>query len=61
MYINYHADYGDDANATKKSKKDDKSQEEKKKNIKALIEKIPTDKDALFEYQVDWDKVDSVS
>ncbi len=54
----WRIDYGDEA--SKKAKKDDKSQEEKKKNIKALIEKIPTDKDALFDYQVDWDKVDTV-
>lgn len=33
--------------------------EDKKKHIKSLIEKIPTEKSALFEYVVDWDLVDN--
>lgn len=52
------ADFGDEAN--KKARKEDKNPEEKKQNIKALIDKIPTDKDALFEYEIDWEMVDSV-
>lgn len=36
-----------------------KSSEEKRRHIKSLIEKIPTDKNALFEYKVDWDMVDN--
>lgn len=36
-----------------------KSQEEKKKHIKSLIEKIPTEKDALFAYQLDWSAIDN--
>ncbi len=35
------------------------SSEDKRKHIKNLIEKIPTDKNALFEYKVDWDMVDA--
>lgn len=35
------------------------SSEEKRKHIKSLIEKIPTDKTALFEYPIDWDLVDN--
>lgn len=35
------------------------SAEEKKKHIKNLIEKIPTQKEELFQYQVDWTIVDS--
>ena len=34
------------------------SSDEKRKHIKTLIDKIPTDKNALFEYAVDWDMVD---
>lgn len=37
-----------------------KSQEEKRKNIKSLIEKIPTEKDALFTYHLDWSAIDNV-
>ncbi len=35
--------------------------EEKRKTIKNLIEKIPTAKDELFNYNVDWNIVDEVS
>lgn len=35
--------------------------EEKRKNIKNLIEKIPTAKDELFEYSIDRSLVDNVS
>ncbi len=35
------------------------SVDDKKKHIKSLIEKIPTDKTALFEYSIDWDLVDN--
>lgn len=37
------------------------SADEKKKHIKSLIEKIPTQKAELFSYPVDWSIVDSVS
>ena len=43
----------------KKSEESIKSQEEKKKHIKSLIEKIPTEKDALFAYQLDWSAIDN--
>ena len=35
--------------------------EEKRKCIKNLIERIPTAKDELFAYPLDWSMVDSVS
>lgn len=47
---------------TKINKEDStKSQEEKRKHIKLLIDKIPTDKTALFGYQLDWAVIDNVS
>jgi RNA-binding protein 25 len=52
------ADYGEEG---KKPRKDEKSQEDKKKHIKSLIDRIPTDKEALFEFVIDWDMVDNVS
>jgi hypothetical protein len=42
-----------------KKKKDDKIPEDKKKHIKSLIEKIPTDKAALFAHEIDWDMLDN--
>lgn len=36
------------------------SQEEKRKHIKNLIDKIPTEKDKLFAYNIDWSIVDNV-
>ncbi len=36
-----------------------KEAEDKKKHIKNLIDKIPTEKTALFEYNIDWDMVDN--
>jgi len=36
------------------------SAEEKRKCIKNLIERIPTGKDELFAYELDWSMVDSV-
>jgi len=44
-------------NDSKKSGK--ASSEDKRKHIKSLIDKIPTDKSALFEYNIDWDLVDN--
>jgi len=41
------------------TKKQKSSDEDKRKHIKSLIEKIPTDKAALFEYRIDWDFVDN--
>lgn len=60
------ADYGDDKKkkeeASKAGKEETtKSQEEKRKHIKSLIDKIPTDKNALFGYQLDWAVIDNVS
>lgn len=60
-------DYGDEKkkkteDATKSGKEEStKSQEEKRKHIKSLIDKIPTDKNALFGYQLDWAVIDNVS
>lgn len=46
--------------AAKEEKKEvTKSADDKRKHIKSLIEKIPTDKGALFAYSVDWDLVDN--
>ena len=52
------ADYGDEFG---KKEKDPKNSEEKRKNIKSLIEKIPTDKASLFAHPVEWSLVDNVS
>ncbi|CAG2115395.1 unnamed protein product, partial [Medioppia subpectinata] len=35
------------------------SSEEKRKQIKALIEKIPTSKEELFKYEIEWSLVDN--
>lgn len=50
-------DYGDEL---AKKEKEPKNTEEKRKNIKSLIEKIPTDKASLFAHPVEWSLVDSV-
>jgi len=50
-------DYGDEL---AKKEKDPKNSEEKRKNIKSLIEKIPTDKASLFAHPVEWSLVDNV-
>lgn len=51
-------DYGDEL---AKKEKEPKNTEEKKKNIKSLIEKIPTDKASLFAHPIEWDLVDNVT
>ena len=50
-------DYGDELS---KKEKEPKNTEEKRKNIKSLIEKIPTDKASLFAHPVEWSLVDNV-
>ena len=40
-------------------KKSKESSEDKRRHIKSLIDKIPTAKNALFEYKVEWDLVDN--
>lgn len=60
-------DYNEDKKSNKKDKENNerkseeslKSQEEKRKHIKSLIEKIPTEKNALFAYQLDWSIIDN--
>ncbi|KAH0540393.1 RNA-binding protein 25 [Cotesia glomerata] len=59
-------DYGDEKkkkggdDSSKGGKEEStKSQEEKRKHIKSLIDKIPTDKNALFGYQLDWAVIDN--
>ena len=37
------------------------SQEEKRRQIKTLIDKIPTSKNELFSYNIEWDLLDNVS
>jgi len=53
-------DFGEDPNKKLKKDENSKNPEEKKKHIKALIDKIPTEKDALFAYEIDWEMVDTV-
>lgn len=42
-----------------KKEEESKAVEEKKKNIRQLIERIPTDKDDLFSFHLDWTVVDN--
>ncbi|KAK9881568.1 hypothetical protein WA026_016442 [Henosepilachna vigintioctopunctata] len=46
-------------NGDKKLDESQKSQEEKRKHIKTLIENIPTEKNALFAHKLDWAAIDS--
>ncbi|CAG9767816.1 unnamed protein product [Ceutorhynchus assimilis] len=52
-------DYNEDKNVKKDKLDESKSQEEKRKHIKTLISKIPTEKVDLFEYKLDWSQLDS--
>ncbi|XP_059484170.1 RNA-binding protein 25-like isoform X2 [Neocloeon triangulifer] len=55
-------DYGEEKVLKKKDAEAGNSkatQEEKRKHIKSLIDKIPTDKEALFAFSIDWGAVDS--
>lgn len=51
-----------DGKTDENSKKDDaaKSQEEKRRHIKSIIDKIPTGKNDLFSYKLDWNEIDNV-
>ncbi|XP_037049095.1 RNA-binding protein 25 isoform X2 [Bradysia coprophila] len=51
-----------DGKPDENSKKDDaaKSQEEKRRHIKSIIDKIPTGKNDLFSYKLDWNEIDNV-
>lgn len=61
------ADGGDPASASgggggsgKSSSRDQvKSQEEKRRHIKSIIDKIPTEKADLFNYPLDWNEIDA--
>lgn len=57
----HRVDYNDDKKVKDSKTDTPKSQEEKRKHIKTLIDKIPTDKSSLFKYELDWASVDSVS
>ncbi len=46
-------------NIKKEKEKESSGADDKRKHIKSLIEKIPTDKTALFAYSIDWDLVDN--
>ncbi|GLV45567.1 uncharacterized protein CBL_02587 [Carabus blaptoides fortunei] len=46
-------------NEKKTTEESAKSQEEKRKHIKTLIDKIPTEKNALFAFQLDWAAIDN--
>lgn len=62
FFLDYNEDKKtkkDKENGEKKSEESLKSQEEKRKHIKSLIEKIPTEKNALFAYQLDWSAIDN--
>lgn len=66
LTVNIFTDYGEEKKRKdepiKNTKEENsKSQEEKRKHIKTLIDKIPTDKNALFGYQLDWAIIDNVS
>lgn len=68
FFFKLFTDYGEEkkkkgTEETSKVAKEEstKSQEEKRKHIKSLIDKIPTDKNALFGYQLDWAVIDNVS
>jgi RNA-binding protein 25 len=57
------SDYGEEKVSKKKeadSANSKATQEEKRKHIKSLIDKIPTDKEALFAFPIDWSAVDAV-
>lgn len=65
-YLFFFLDYNEDKEkkvkkdkAEKKSEDTVKIQDEKRKNIKALIDKIPTEKNALFAFQLDWSVIDT--
>lgn len=65
-YLFVSLDYNEDKEkkvkkdkAEKKSEDTVKIQDEKRKNIKALIDKIPTEKNALFAFQLDWSVIDT--
>lgn len=57
--LDYNEDKKNKKDGDKKNDEATKSQEEKRKNIKSLIEKIPTEKDALFAYELDWSAIDN--
>lgn len=67
IFFSLEIDYGEDkkkkeeTNSKSGKEENSKSQEEKRKHIKSLIDKIPTDKTALFGYQLDWAIIDNVS
>ena len=48
---------GTPAGSTAKKKA---AEEEKRKQIKEIIEKIPSDKSALFSFKLEWDLLDLV-
>ena len=47
------------ASASSHDRKSKESSDDKRRHIKSLIDKIPTDKKSLFEYKVEWDLVDN--
>ncbi|CAH2218003.1 jg14152 [Pararge aegeria aegeria] len=51
---------GDKSEKGDKGEKESKCAEEKRKHIKSLIDKIPTQKEQLFQYQLDTDQIDNV-
>ena len=53
-------DYDDDKGSSGADEKRPTTAEEKRQRIKGLIESIPTAKDELFNYPLDWSIVDQV-
>lgn len=51
---------GENSTSGKKNEETIKNQEEKRKHIKSIIDKIPTEKNDLFNYHLDWNEIDSV-
>lgn len=54
-----HKEKDKDKDSADKKSEESKSQEEKRKHIKSLIERIPTEKDHLFAYKLDWSAIDN--
>lgn len=48
-----------DENSSSRKEDNIRSQEEKRRHIKSIIDKIPTGKSDLFNYKLDWNEIDN--